>query len=245
MTSVFLDRLGPSMTPLAFSRGQMVREATLTEADLAEVAKCRRDHNRLGFAYQVGFVRLFNRFPAQQPLEICDELLSFVATATGHRRDRYRRVRGPAAYRLGSPSAHSGIPQADRLRPWGSRCPGTLRLRGIVSPGADRLVARPSPRVPQGAARPLPRRVGAAAAGRGAEEAGPRTHRCQAGRGPFARRGEGPRRPAGGEGGGGDLRPPGDQGQPGQALGGRHAEPSPTSWPPSRPPASWPSISPG
>ena len=67
------------MTPLAFSRGQMVREATLTEADLAEIGRCRRDHNRLGFAYQVGFVRLFSRFPAQQPLEICDELLSFVA----------------------------------------------------------------------------------------------------------------------------------------------------------------------
>ena len=44
-----------------------------------EVAKCRRDHNRLGFAYQIGFVRLFNRFPVQRPLEICDELLSFVA----------------------------------------------------------------------------------------------------------------------------------------------------------------------
>src|SRR5580693_4756169 len=44
-----------------------------------EVAKCRRDHNRLGFAYQIGFARLFNRFPAQQPLEIKDELLSFVA----------------------------------------------------------------------------------------------------------------------------------------------------------------------
>jgi Domain of unknown function (DUF4158)/Tn3 transposase DDE domain len=44
-----------------------------------EVAKCRRDHNRLGFAYRIGFARLFNRFPAQQPLEINDELLSFVA----------------------------------------------------------------------------------------------------------------------------------------------------------------------
>jgi Domain of unknown function (DUF4158) len=44
-----------------------------------EVAKCRRAHNRLGFAYQIGFARLFNRFPAQQPLEINDELLSFVA----------------------------------------------------------------------------------------------------------------------------------------------------------------------
>jgi TnpA family transposase len=44
-----------------------------------EVAKCRREHNRLGFAYQIGFARLFSRFPAQQPLEICDELLNFVA----------------------------------------------------------------------------------------------------------------------------------------------------------------------
>jgi TnpA family transposase len=68
------------MAPLSFSRGQMVREATQTEADLAEVGKCRRDHNRLGFAYQIGFVRLFSRFPDQQPLEVYDELLSFVAT---------------------------------------------------------------------------------------------------------------------------------------------------------------------
>ena len=58
----------------------MIRDASLTEADLVEVAKCRRDHNRLGFAYQMGFVRLFNRFPVQRPLEMCDELLSFVAT---------------------------------------------------------------------------------------------------------------------------------------------------------------------
>ena len=58
----------------------MIREASLTEADSVEIAKCRRDHNRLGFAYQIGFVRLFSRFPAQQPLEMCDELLSFVAT---------------------------------------------------------------------------------------------------------------------------------------------------------------------
>src|SRR3954468_16551709 len=67
------------MTTPSFSRGQMVRDASLTEADLAEVAKCRRAHNRLGFTYQVGFARLFSRFPAQQPLEICDELLSFVS----------------------------------------------------------------------------------------------------------------------------------------------------------------------
>jgi TnpA family transposase/predicted transcriptional regulator len=71
------------MATLSFARAQVVRDATLTEADLAEVARCRREHNRLGFAYQLGFVRLFGRFPAQQPLEICDELLGFVALQLG------------------------------------------------------------------------------------------------------------------------------------------------------------------
>ena len=67
------------MTPLSFSRGQMIREASLTEADLAKVTKCRRDHNRLGFTYQIGFVRLWRPLAGRQPLEVCDELLSFVA----------------------------------------------------------------------------------------------------------------------------------------------------------------------
>ena len=48
------------------------------------VAKCCRDHNRLGFAYQIGFARLFNRFPAQQPLEINNELLSFDISLLEH-----------------------------------------------------------------------------------------------------------------------------------------------------------------
>ena len=58
------------MTIPLFSRAQLVREASLTVVDLAEVEKCRRHHNRLGFAYQVGFVRLLQRFPTRRPLEI-------------------------------------------------------------------------------------------------------------------------------------------------------------------------------
>ena len=180
------------MTPLSFSRGQMVREASLTEADLVEVAKCRRDHNRLGFAYQVGFVRLFSRFPAQQPLEICDELLSFVAMqlnidATGidgyaarqHTvSDHQARIRDYLKLVVFDPE------QAEALERFVFE--ESCRLEQTAS------LLGPSPRVPQGAARPVPRRVGAAASGQGAEEAGPRTHRCQAGRGPYARRGRRP-----------------------------------------------------
>lgn len=67
------------MTLRSFTRAQLVQQATLTEADLTEIADRRRDPNRLGFAYQLAFVRLFYGFPTQQPLEIDEELLSFVA----------------------------------------------------------------------------------------------------------------------------------------------------------------------
>jgi len=52
-----------------------------TPADHALIARCRGAYNRLGFAYQLGFVRLTGRFPAQQPLEMLDELLVYVAHA--------------------------------------------------------------------------------------------------------------------------------------------------------------------
>jgi pimeloyl-ACP methyl ester carboxylesterase len=62
-----------------FSRDQLKRAATLTEEDFVQLGKCRRPHNRLGFAYQVAFVRLFDRFPQQQPFELFEELVCFSA----------------------------------------------------------------------------------------------------------------------------------------------------------------------
>lgn len=56
---------------------------TLTEEDFAQLGKCRRPHNRLGFAYQVVFVRLFDRFPQQQPFELFEELVCFSAAQLG------------------------------------------------------------------------------------------------------------------------------------------------------------------
>jgi Domain of unknown function (DUF4158) len=66
-----------------FSRQQLKHAAALTDADLVQIGKCRRAHNRLGFAYQVAFVRLFNRFPRQKPFEVLDELASFSAAQLG------------------------------------------------------------------------------------------------------------------------------------------------------------------
>jgi Domain of unknown function (DUF4158) len=62
-----------------FSRNQLKRAASLTEEDFVQLAKCRRPHNRLGFAYQVAFVRLFDRFPQQQPFELLEEIFCFSA----------------------------------------------------------------------------------------------------------------------------------------------------------------------
>jgi hypothetical protein len=65
------------------SRDQLKRAASLTEEDFVQLGKCRRPHNRLGFAYQVAFVRLFDRFPQQQPFELFEELVCFSAAQLG------------------------------------------------------------------------------------------------------------------------------------------------------------------
>ena len=65
------------------SRSQLIRDLSLTRTDQMEISKRRGSPRRLGFAYQLGFVRVFQRFPVQQPLEICEELLSFVALQAG------------------------------------------------------------------------------------------------------------------------------------------------------------------
>ena len=47
--------------------------------DIARIMTCRGEHNRLGFAYQLAFVRSLNRFPAQDPLEIDEDVLTFAS----------------------------------------------------------------------------------------------------------------------------------------------------------------------
>jgi hypothetical protein len=64
---------------LHYPREIIAERVVFTPADQAQIALCRGPHNRLGFAYQMGFLRLTDRFPTQQPLEILDDLLAFVA----------------------------------------------------------------------------------------------------------------------------------------------------------------------
>ena len=62
-----------------YPRDLIVDRVRFTPADHTQIAHCRGAHNRLGFAYQLGFLRLTGRFPAQQPLELLNDLLVFVA----------------------------------------------------------------------------------------------------------------------------------------------------------------------
>jgi hypothetical protein len=48
-----------------------------------QLGRRRRPHNRLGSAYQVAFVRLFDPFPQQQPFELFEELVCFNAAQLG------------------------------------------------------------------------------------------------------------------------------------------------------------------
>ena len=72
-----------------YTHDGLTTQAQLTREDLEQIRQCRRDYNSLGFAYQLAFVRLFNRFPQasgqpdRQPLEIIDELLTYVSIQLG------------------------------------------------------------------------------------------------------------------------------------------------------------------
>jgi hypothetical protein len=57
-----LDTPSLSISPPRHSHEQLVNLAKLTAEDIAEVNHRRRPHNRLGFAYQMAFVRLAEKF---------------------------------------------------------------------------------------------------------------------------------------------------------------------------------------
>ena len=65
------------------SRPRLIRDGSFLENDWREIAQRRRAHNRLGFAYQIAFVRVLGRFPQQEPLEIDGEILRFAALQPG------------------------------------------------------------------------------------------------------------------------------------------------------------------
>lgn len=67
------------MSTSPFSHDNILQHAGFSREDRVEISKRRRKNNRLGFAYQLAFVRLAHRFPSEAPFEIVPELLSYVS----------------------------------------------------------------------------------------------------------------------------------------------------------------------
>lgn len=68
---------------MALPESVIIQLATLSEQDRSMIQKCRGHHNRLGFAYQLMFIKIFNRFPRQVPLEIQPQILTFAVLQLG------------------------------------------------------------------------------------------------------------------------------------------------------------------
>lgn len=62
-----------------YTQEQLITLAKFFPGDIEQIYQRRRQHNRLGFGYQLAFVRVANRFPRQNPLEVIQEILVFVS----------------------------------------------------------------------------------------------------------------------------------------------------------------------
>ena len=62
-----------------YTQEQLINLAKFFPGDIEQIYQRRRQHNRLGFGYQLAFVRVANRFPLQNPFEVVKEILVFVS----------------------------------------------------------------------------------------------------------------------------------------------------------------------
>ncbi len=67
------------MSSHSYSHQELVNSGKFSFDDLEKIKFYRGKHNRLGFGYQLIYVRLFNSFPKQKTLEVIAEILSFTA----------------------------------------------------------------------------------------------------------------------------------------------------------------------
>ena len=66
-----------------FTIDQLVNLARMTQEDLNRINQCRRKHNKLGFGYQLSYVKIMNCFPVQLPFEVVDDILNYTSVQLG------------------------------------------------------------------------------------------------------------------------------------------------------------------
>ena len=111
-----------------YSREFIAEKARLRPEDLGLVGTARRSHNQLGLAYQIAFIRLTGRAPGQQPFEILEDLVGYVATelnANPRDLDLYARRASQRSRRAGRERSACGSQQPRR-----QSCGSERRRRG-------------------------------------------------------------------------------------------------------------------
>lgn len=66
-----------------YTREQLLECARLSRGDFEQIQTCRTPATQLGYGYQLAFVRLLNKFPYQDPFEVREEVLAYVAHQLG------------------------------------------------------------------------------------------------------------------------------------------------------------------
>ena len=61
----------------SFSQYSLIEYGSLSDIDFSMINKCRGEHNKLGFAYQLIFIRLLNTVPSQSPFEVIEEIVIY------------------------------------------------------------------------------------------------------------------------------------------------------------------------
>ena len=95
------------MSRASFPRPLIAERTRFSAEDQALITSHRRSHTRLGFAYQLAFLRLTGRLPRQQPLEVVPDLLHFVALQLGQDLKEAMEEIGRYARRQPTISAHA------------------------------------------------------------------------------------------------------------------------------------------
>lgn len=72
---------------MKYSKTALVNLATFTTEDLVLINQRRKKQNQMGFAYQLAYVKLYNKLPSQQPLELESELVEYVSLQLGLKGD--------------------------------------------------------------------------------------------------------------------------------------------------------------
>ena len=79
---------------MQYTHEQLIDISRFNSDDITQIRRCRQEHNRLGFGYQLAFVRLLNQIPTQTPFEVINDILQrLIARQREQAKDHiYKRI---------------------------------------------------------------------------------------------------------------------------------------------------------